>query len=347
MKQINWGIIGFGRFGAVHASVINSIPGCTLTAVCNHNPERLAAASQNIPGVICTDRIEPLLERADIDAVSITTHWKQHFEPAKAALLAGKHVLLEKPMAETSDQCRELVQIASDCNAHLMVGHVCRFDPRAALACEAVHSGRIGRIVSMHAKRNLPVAPGNIRLNKISPLMGDGIHDADLMLWLMRRMPSQVYARNIRVHEFAYADIGWAMLSFDDDAVGVIETNWCLPRTVDTVIDARLEVVGTDGMITVDCSNTGFLLTDADGRKMSDTVYWPQIHNQRVGALRSEFEYFTTCIREGRRPQIITPEDGWRAVAVMESAEISATSGLPVAVPTIPNNTRQSGDTSS
>lgn len=333
MTTLNWGIIGLGRFGAIHASAVQSVQGCRLAAICNHNPERLAAAAKQFPEAPAFADYRELLARQDIDIVSITTHWKQHFEIAVAALKAGKHVFLEKPMAETSEQCRELVALSHESPGHFMIGHICRFDPRVTLARDAIVAGQIGRIVSMHAKRNLPVAPGNIRLDKISPLMGDGIHDADMMMWFMGRGPSRVYAKNIQWGDYEYPDLGWAMLEFDDDAVGVIETIWCLPENVSTVIDARLQVIGTNGMLTIDCSDTGFHLIAGGVSRQQDTVFWPEQHGRRIGAIVRQLECFVHGIRCGIPQRIVTAEEACRAVQVMEMAEQSAKTGQPAAVP--------------
>ena len=255
-EPLRWGIIGIGRFGQLHARAVQSAHGLELAAICNRTPARLEESLRLFPGVASTNDYQQLLEDTTIQVVSITTHWRDHYEIARAALASGKHVLLEKPMAASSEECRHLAELAQAADGNLMVGHICRFDPRVTLAKQAIDEGRIGRIVSMHAKRNLPQASGSLRLDKISPLMGDGIHDADLMMWFLDAAPTRVYARYIRFHEFRYPDIGWAMLEFEDRAIGVIETNWGLPPNSPTVIDATMQVVGTEGMLTIDCSHT-------------------------------------------------------------------------------------------
>ena len=83
-------------------------------------------------------------------------------------------------------------------------------------------------------------------------------------------------------------------------------------------------------MITVDCSQTGLTLLDANGSKMQDTVYWPRQHGERTGALRDELGYFAECIRQNQPPNVITAEEAVRAVIVMEAAERSAETGSPV-----------------
>ena len=330
MQTIRWGIIGVGRFGRIHARVVQSLPGVQLAALCNRNQEKLAAAAAELKVSQLYSDYRQLLDNTDIDAVTVATHWRDHFEVAVAALQAGKHVLLEKPMAATGQECRQLIKEAEKARGLLMVGHVCRFDPRITLAKQAIEEGRIGRILSMHGKRNLPVAPGPIRLDKISPLMGDGIHDADLMMWFLGRAPSQVYAHHVRVDNFRYPDIGWAMLQFGSDAIGVVETVWRLPKNVPTSIDSQLEVIGTTGKLSIDCANTGLEILDAGGLKKPDTAYWPIQLGEPVGALTNEVRYFADCIRRNTPPTAITLPEAARAVAVMELAERSAAEGKPL-----------------
>lgn len=330
MKSIRWGIIGVGRFGAIHARALRGLPGSELVALSTRHPDRLALAGAEFEVTDCSTNYHELLANPAIDVVSITTHWRDHHEIALAALAAGKHVFLEKPMASSAAECLELVKAAESARGFLMVGHICRFDPRVTLAKDALDAGRIGRIVSMHARRNLPKAPGHIRLDKISPLIGDGIHDIDLMLWFMGKAPSEVYGRNVKVSAFTYPDLGWAMLHFDEEAIGVVETVWCLPENVPTTIDARFEIIGTEGTLSIDAAHTGLTILDGAGTKMPDTVYWPTQHGRQIGALSVELDYFARCVRTGTPPAVITPLEAARAFAVAETAEKSALEKRPL-----------------
>jgi UDP-N-acetylglucosamine 3-dehydrogenase len=335
MNSVRWGVIGVGRFGRIHARVTSTLPGSRLVALSTRDAGRLAQAAAEFGVSRTYTDYRRLLDDPEVDAVSITTHWQEHQSIAMDALAAGKHVLLEKPMAASSQQCRELLQQAERSDGYFMVGHICRFDPRVTLAKEAIDAGRIGRIVSMHARRNLPRAPGSLRLDRISPLMGDGIHDADLMLWFTGRTPSEIYGRTVRVDQFRYPDIGWAMLHFGDaasgdEAIGVVETVWCLPENTPTTIDAKFEVIGTQGKLTIDCSHTGLTILDEAGQKMPDTVYWSIQHGRQVGALALELDYFARCIREQMPPMVITPLEAAQAFAAMEAAGRSAELRQPV-----------------
>src|SRR5450432_1999347 len=110
MNRLRIGVIGLGWFGEIHCDAIMGIPNLELAALCTRTPERLADPA--------------------IDAVSIVTMWDQHTEPAIAALEAGKHVFLEKPMASTVADCKKIIAASKRSKGILQIGHICRFNPR-------------------------------------------------------------------------------------------------------------------------------------------------------------------------------------------------------------------------
>jgi len=327
MEKVRYGVIGLGFFGEKHSEVLSDMPCVELAALCTRRPHRLKELAErfNVPKTY-TD-YKDLLADGDIDAVSVVTHINDHHVIAVDALNAGKHVFVEKPMAGTVKDCDAMVKAAGSASGKFMVGHICRFDTRVSLAKQAVDEGRIGKIVSMHARRNLPATVGEVVLDSISPLMGDGIHDTDIMLWLASDRVKSVYAQNVRVRDFKYPDIGWAMYRFQSGAVGVIETVWFLPKTTPFTIDAQMEIVGTKGAIYIDCGNAGLTINDQAGIAKPDTVYWPELLGKRVGVLRSELAYFVECVGGGKEPNVITPDESRTAVAVMCAAEASAETG--------------------
>ena len=327
MGAVRYGIIGLGFFGEKHAEVLSDMPGVELAAVCTRRPHRVKEIAERFGVPKAHTDYHDLLADEGLDAVSVVTHVNDHRDITVDALKAGKHVFLEKPMAGTVADCDAIVDAAGTAQGKFMVGHICRFDSRVSQAKQAIDEGRIGRIVSMHATRNLPASISAEALDKISPLMGDGIHDTDIMLWLTGSAVETVYAQNVRVREFKHPDIGWAMYRFDNDAVGVIETVWFLPENTPFTIDARMEIIGTEGAIYIDCGNAGLTINDRDGMHKPDTVYWPGLFGRRVGVLRNELAYFIDCIRRDKPPDAITPQESRAAVVVMCAAEESAASG--------------------
>ncbi len=323
-KTVRWGVIGLGWFGEVHAESLAAMPGIELAAFSTRRRERLDQVAQRFGVTRCYQDYRQLLADPAVDVVSITTHIDDHCQIAVDALNSGKHVLLEKPMAGSLADCDRILAAARQAEGIFMVGHICRFDPRVAMAKEAVAEGRIGRIVSMHARRNLSKAIGRQVLDKISALMGDGIHDADLMLWFSGARPKSVYAQEVHPGTNKYPDAGWAMFRLEDGAVGVVESVWHLPENTPYQIDARMEVLGTEGAIYINCGQAGLEIHDAQGNKFPDTMYWPHPFGQRFGILRAELRYFADCVCEGRRPDRITPEESRNAVELMLAATESS-----------------------
>lgn len=324
---VRWGVIGLGWFGEVHADNLAEIPGIELAALCTRRPERLNEIADRLGVTRRYTDYRELLADPEIDAVSITTHINDHREIAIDALRSGKHVLLEKPMAPTVTDCEQIVAAAEAATGFLMVGHICRFDPRVTLAKQAIEEGRIGEIISMHARRNLSKAIGETVLDDISALMGDGIHDADLMLWFSGANVSTVYAQEVHPGKNKYPDGGWSIARLDNGAVAVVESVWHLPESTPYTIDARMEIIGTKGAIYINCGEAGLTIHDAEGVKMPDTMYWPRPFGRYLGVLQEELRYFADCVRSGERPERITPDESCAAVAWMAAATESARTG--------------------
>ena len=229
MESVRIGVIGLGWFGEVHCDAIQATPGLELAGLCTRTESRLKDLGRKYGvGVLETD-YRALLGRSDLDAVSIVTMWDQHTEPTLAALAAGKHVFLEKPMASTVEDCARIVAAAEAAPGFLMVGHICRFNPRYAAAKREIEAGNIGRIVALSSRRNIPAAWTPEILNKIGPIIGDAIHDTDLMLWFTGAKVVSAYAQTVDVRGLKYPDIGQTMYRFDSGATATLETVWCMP----------------------------------------------------------------------------------------------------------------------
>lgn len=330
MSKVRYGVIGLGRFGEVHCEALAGLPNVELFALCTRRPERLKELAERFGVKHTYTDYNELLANPEIDAVSVVTMWDQHAGPAMAALRAGNHVFVEKPMASTSEDCDAIVEAAKTAKGFFMVGHICRFNPRYAAAKAAIVEGRIGKIVSMYARRNIPAQVSADVLRKIGPIVGDGVHDTDLMLWFSEAKVMSAYAQTVDVRRLNYPDIGWTMFRFDSGAIGVLENAWFLPEKTPFRIDERMEIIGTDGSIHIQETHPNFSICDKDGWVSPDTTYWPQLHGVRAGALREELNYFTTCILDVRRPTIIRPEESRAAVVACLAAEKSAATGSPI-----------------
>jgi len=328
MERIRCGVIGLGWFGAHHVDTLSQLPQAELTAVCTRREWRLKEIADQYGIKKTYTDYNDLLADGDIDMVSVVTHVKDHLGPAKAALEAGKHVFLEKPMAADARECDEILEAAAKTDKFLMIGHICRFDPAYALAKEEIDGGNIGKILSIHARRNLASNMTETVVDNISALFGDGVHDLDLILWFTGARPASVYAQTSNTRpEHPYDDLGWALYRLDDGSIGVIETAWCLPDNAPFALDARMEIIGTEGAIYIDNSGSHYAVLTKDGMRFPQSTYWPKVHGLRRGYLKEEFDYFLKCITRGEKPSVITPEESRDVVYAVRMAEQSAREG--------------------
>lgn len=327
MKTVRFGVIGLGWFGEKHCEALSAIPYVDLYALCTRNAARLQDVATRFGVQRTFTNYHDLLADPQVDAVCVVTMWDQHAAPTLAALAAKKHVFLEKPMASTVAECRTIVAAAEQAETAFMVGHICRFNPRYAAARQEIASGKIGRIISMYARRNIPAWVTPDILNKIGPIVGDGVHDTDLMLWYSGAKVVSAYAQTVNVRGLKYPDLGWTMYRFDSGAVGILENIWCLPGKTPFQIDERMEIVGTEGSIHIQETHPNFSVCDADGWHSPDTTYWPELHGRRAGALRDELSYFAACVARGEKPTVVSPHDSLAAVEACLAAEQSAATG--------------------
>ena len=170
-------------------------------------------------------------------------------------------------------------------------------------------------------------------MSKIGPIISDGIHDTDIMLWYTGARIESAYAQSLNVHGHKYPDVGWTMYRFDSGAIGVCENIWCMPDNRGFFPDERMEVMGTEGAIYIQENYPSLSVVVKDGSYMPDSTYWPEIRPGILGgALADELRYFADSILEDKPPTVITPEESFAATQACLAAEASAASGKVVSV---------------
>lgn len=327
MDRLRIGVVGVGWFGEIHCNTLAGLPNVTIAALADRDEARLAEVARAYEVGSLHTEYAPLLDDPSIDAVHIATRWDSHAEIAIAALEAGKHVLLEKPMAPTLEECDAICAAAKRAESHLMVGHVCRFNPRFVAAKREIAAGRIGRVVAINARRNVPAAWAEGALDKVNPISDTGIHDTDLMLWLADAAVVTAYAQTVRVRDFVYPEILHIMYRFANGATAIYESAWAMPDSAPFVIDERMAIIGDDGFVHVQDTAPNLGICTKEGYAGPDTTYWPTLNGTIGGALREEMMYFHRCVAEGHAPTVITPEQSMEAMRVVLAAQESAASG--------------------
>jgi predicted dehydrogenase len=324
MNPVRVGVIGVGAFGESHIIAYNSLPYVTLSAVCDVNAARAEeiATRYNIPHAH-TDFRE-LLENQELDAVSVTTPEDAHLAPVLAALNAGKHVVVEKPIATRLEDAKQMLKAARAAGVYLMPGHILRFETRFALVKDRIAMGELGDLVSITARRNRAKSLAKTYL-RTHGVLEVSIHDLDVILWYLgnRIKCVRAFQRNIFGHP--HPDVTFAILEFENGALATVENNWLLPMQSGVGINDAMQVTGTRGIANIDFVNAGLSLWRDDGYFAPDVSYEPRVRGEMFGALKEELAYFTRCISEHQQPTVVTAEDGIEALrvalAIIESAE--------------------------
>ncbi len=254
----------------------------------------------------------------------MVTPEETHLEPVLAALEAGKHVFVEKPLATEPDHCDHMIEAAQQANRILMVGHVLRFETKYLLLKAETDAGGFGNIVSMHAKRNRPKSLLSL-YGRTHPALENCIHDIDLMLWFTGKPVKKVRGYERRALGKQHPDTFWGILEFEGGTLGVVETIWLLPEAAGVILDDAFQLVGDAGIGNVRLVPEALSFWQDSGYHAPDHTYSPDLAEPR-GALCDELTYFCECLLENRTPTIITPQEALQTVritrALIESARI-------------------------
>ncbi|MEF3305058.1 Gfo/Idh/MocA family protein [Paenibacillus sp. GYB003] len=328
MTAIRLAIVGLGRFAAVHARVLAELPDVRVVAICDRSPEAIDAFAPLFPDASrYTDPLR-MIDAERLDAIDVLTPEHLHAEPVKYALEAGLHAFVEKPLAADPAEAELLVRTAEARGRVLMTGHVLRFDARYAEAKTRIARGDAGTIRSIYAKRNngkrfFPI------YNRISPVFILGIHDIDLMHWLLEDDAVEVTAARSSPGS-GTEDLIWAMLKFSRGAIGILENNWLLPDGAASFADVRTEITGDAGSLIVRDPERGLAFVGGASTEYASLLGGGQVHGKTRGPLADELAHFVECVRAGRPSDILRPIDAWKAVRVAAAVRESAARGGPV-----------------
>ena len=324
------GVIGLGYFGERHARIHHALPDAELVAVADRDPARAAAVAA-ITGAEPLADAADLLRRPDIDAVSICLPDRLHVDAAVMAAEAGKAILLEKPLAHDAASARRIVAAAEAAGVRLMIGHILRFDPRYVQVHAAAAPERLGQPIHLRVKRN-SVRSVAARLGAASSILFYmGVHDVDAMQWIARSLISRVFARKREVLGTGNEDALYAVVEFENGAIGLIDYSWAWPDGMMNGYRAALEIVGTRAAAVLDVTDQGFSVIDQAGTTGGDTHLWPEINGEIVGDLRDEIAHFVKAVRTGA-PFVQDYREALAAIPVLDALAESARTGVPVTV---------------
>ncbi len=339
--EIGIGIIGAGFMGLLHARALAQLPGVRIAAV----SDPLLADPPKLPGQEQPLRLyrehRDLLAREDLQAVVIASPETLHRQAVEDAARAGRHILLEKPIATTLEDADAIIAAAERHKVKLMLAHILRYDVRYAQIKAAVEQGVIGRPLVCYARRNATIQEARRLKGRVEVEEYISVHDLDQVLWYFQDRAVKVSAEIARgpvMQELGVHDYIWITIRFAGGGLAVVETGWGLseaigrwkrPSTWGGFGDVCLELIGEKGSLYLDYRPMTLAAVDEEGWKFPDTLHWPQLHGEVVGDLLDEDRYFLRVLR-GEAPLISTGQDGRAALEIVLAAMRSWREDKPI-----------------
>ncbi len=338
-KRPGVAIVGCGYWGINYVRVFSELSQTQVVAVCDQRAERLQEVGRRFPGLDLTTDVAEVLRRDDVDAVVVATPATKHYEVARASLMAGKHVLVEKPITMQADHAKELVDLAEDKGLTLMVGHIFLYNAGVRMVKGSLNHDEASRVYYLYARRsNL----GPIRQD-VNALWDLAPHDVSIFNYLLDSTPSWVSATGSKVLQSCCEDVGFISLGYPDGVIGHIHVSWVDPNKVREVV-----VVSNDKRIVFDDVKTMeqvriFEKGIAPGEVDAPSSYGEfrflirdgDIISPRVQAsepLKDQCLHFVECINQNKRP-FTDGQAGLEVVQVMQAIDRSlAQNGAPVQV---------------
>lgn len=316
-EGIKLAIIGCGRWGINHVKTSAELLGDGLKAVCDINPSVPAKLKKFNLNVSFIKNYRDILEDPDINSVIIATSATSHYSLTREALLAGKNVLVEKPMALISEHASDLTKIAEKKKLVLMVGHILLFHPAIIEIKSQLQNGRLGKLQYIYSNRlNL----GTIRTEE-NILWSFAPHDISILQFLIEKFPIYVGAKGADLIQNGIEDTTLTYLIYPDNIHAHIFVSWLHPFK-----EHRLVVIGDAGMIVFDDTvNTDKLkffkkgFVQKNGTLEKFDTHFEILSYPTDQPLVEEHKHFYKCILNGEQPLT----DGNHAREVLEILEIA------------------------
>ena len=340
--KISVGVVGCGYWGPNLIRNFDRLPGAEVAAICDFTKERLDHVINLYPGAKPYTDFEKMLANADLDAVVVATPVKTHYPLAKAALEAGKHTLVEKPMAASTAECEELIALAEERNLILMVGHTFLYSEPIHRIKEIIDMGDIGEVLYINSQRlNLGLFQKDINVAwDLAP------HDISIILHLLGETPDTVNCQGNAHITPGIEDVTNMSLSFGKQRFASIQSSWLEPRKV-----RQMTIVGSRRMVVYDDLEPREKIRVYDVRVERPPHYdtFGQFHYsyhygdcyiphiQQEEPLQVLCKHFLHCIETGEQP-LSCGRQGAELVRILEAcSESLAEGGAPVSFSAKPN----------
>lgn len=334
MKPVSVGIVGLGYWGPNWLRNFAVQDGCTLAWGCDLDVERVTKFSRQYPATRFTKNVTDMLSDKSLDAVIIATPTNSHFALAKAALEAGKHVLIEKPMTTTSKEARQLVALAKKKKRQLLVDHTFAYTASVRCIAKMSHEKSFGDLLYFDSTRiNLGL------IQKDTNVLWDlAIHDLTILAAIADLSEITDVSAIGSAHYGKHIEDGHLHLRFQSGFAAHIHASWLSPVKIRKTL-----IAGRRAMITYDDIEPSEKIRFYDKGIDHDTTkpdpFFPKYRSGDIlipalpitEALSTEARHFLECVRGNEKP-IVSGEDGLRMVEILEAANTSLATGKAVKI---------------
>jgi predicted dehydrogenase len=318
------GVAGLGHWGRNLVRNFDEL--AELRLLCDVSSELRESFSVRYPNARVTERYDDLLEDSELDAVVVATPVPTHYDLARRALAAGKHVFVEKPPAVRADEMEEMVALAESNGLVLMPGHLLLYHPAVRKLKELVDGGELGEVLCVYGNRqNL----GIIRKEE-NALLSLGVHDLSVILYLVGEEPSEAWAHGNAFLNPGVEDVVFCYLRFPSGKIAHMHLSWLDPHKM-----RKITVVGKEKMVVFDdmelerkvtvYEKAPWLPAETYGEWQTRTgdIFSPKIPNDEP--LRLECQHFLRLV-EGDGDPLAAARDGLAVVRTLEQLQASLTS---------------------
>ncbi len=323
--MINVAQIGVGYWGPNLLRNLVSNNDCDVRLVIDTAKERRDYVNSLYPHIRVTGNVQDIEDEPTIDAVVIATPAKTHYELVIRMIKAGKHVLVEKPIAATLEEAKEIINDADKNNVNLMVGHIERFNPVVMELKRRIAGNELGKIYKVNCMR---LSPFPKRVVDVGVIVDLAVHEIDILRYIIDSKIIRVYAETAqRVHS-KHEDLLIGTVRFENKVLGVINANWLTPKKV-----REITVTGEKGMFAANYLTQELCFYENDFTKkhldynsnFMNVVEgnMEKIKIDKKEPLKLELESFIDCIKKGTEP-IVTGQDGIEALKIAEKFRQSA-----------------------
>lgn len=318
-------VIGVGAMGKNHARVYADMPDVTLVGVADADENAAVEVARRHGGRPYSD-YRQLLDEEKPDAVTIAVPTVDHLAVALEVIGRGQQLLIEKPIAFSAEEGRQIIAAAAEAGVTLMIGHIERFNPAVTALKTRLLDGELGRPFQVDARRQ---GPFPARVKDVGVVIDLAVHDLDVMRYVTGREVVRVYAETERRIHSSREDLLSGLVRLQEGIIGTLNINWLTPTKI-----RELSVIGELGMFRVDYLTQDLYFFENAQAQAAD---WPYLTLRGVGEgrmirhvvakrepLRLEQEAFIKAV-VGEAPVAVSGEDGLRA---LELAQAIVESGL-------------------